>query len=325
MGFSDCSFAEALTCTACPEDQWSPKHSTRCYVRTEKYIFWFEPLAIALLGLMMFAFGLTCLAGVLFWRNLRTPVVQAAGGVMSLLALLCLALMCTSTVLYIGRPCPTICKMQQPSFALCLNLCFSIILVKALQIVLWHDFADSRRNFIHTLIQKWPWVIVASSFLLEIGFSFWYICGNPPTVFKNYKLLPTQVLVRCKIESWPAFTMIHSFNCLLAFISFLCTFMVETSSKKYNVARSIAFAMITYFIVMIAFIPTYATVRQEYQPATQMAGMLLCTLGLLMTFYLPKCYIIWFMPEWNTADHFLDYTKERLQEKQSQDYRSRCF
>ncbi|KAJ6658786.1 hypothetical protein lerEdw1_019708 [Lerista edwardsae] len=310
---------EDLTCTTCPEDQWSPKHSTRCYDRSEKYFFWLEPLAVALLGLLLLAFGLTSLAGVLFWRNLHTPAVQAAGGAMSLLALLGLALLCASTVLYVGRPGPTICKMQQPTFALCLNLCFATILVKALQIVLWHDFADSRKNVIHTLARRRPWAIVATSFLLESSFCFWYIYGHPPTVFKNYKLLPTQVLVCCQIQSWVAFIAIHGFNSLLAFVSFLCTFMVQTSAKKYNVARGVAFAMITYFITLIAFIPTYATVGQEHQPATQMGGILLCTLGLLVTFYLPNCYIIWFKPDWNTADRFLDYTKEGLQEKESQD------
>lgn len=308
-----------MTCTTCPEDQWSPKHSTRCYDRSERYFFWHEPLAVALLALLLLAFSLTGLAGALFWRHLHTPAVQAVGGAMSLLALLCLALLCASTALYVGRPSPTVCKMQQPSFALCLNLCFATILVKALQIVLWHDFADSRRNVVHTLAQRRPWGVVAASFLLESGFCAWYAYGQPPTVSKNYQLLPTQVLVKCKIESWAAFITLHGFNCLLAFVSFLCTFMVQTSGKKYNVARGVAFAMITYFITLIAFIPTYTTVRQEYQPATQMAGMLLCTLGLLVTFYLPNCYIVWFKPDWNTADCFLDYTKEGLQGKESQD------
>ncbi|XP_015276089.1 PREDICTED: taste receptor type 1 member 3 [Gekko japonicus] len=314
-----CSSREDSACTPCPEHQWSPKRSTRCYDRSEKYLFWLEPLSLILLGLLFLALALTCLTGALFLKNLHTPVVQAAGGAMSLLALSSLAMMCVSTSLHIGKPSPTICKLSQPFFALCLNVCFSTILVKAFQIVLVHDFANSRRTFLHTLIQKQPWSIVASCLLAESLFCYWFVYDVPPVVVRNYALLPTQVLIQCKIESWPAFALIHGYNGILAFTSFLCTFMVQMPAKKYNVARGITFTMIAYFIALVFFIPTYTSVKQEYQPAVQMAAILLCTLGLLACLYLPKCYIIWFKPDRNTTEYFQDYTQERLEEKDCQD------
>nr|XP_056721421.1 taste receptor type 1 member 3-like [Euleptes europaea] len=314
-----CSSSDDSACTACPEHQWSPRRSTQCYDRSEKYFFWLEPLALVLLGLLLSALALTCLAGALFLKNIHTPVVQAAGGGMCLLALGCLAVMCLSTSLYVGRPSSTVCKLNDPFFTLCLNVCFSTILAKALQIVLAHDFADSRRTFVHTLIRQRPWSIVASCFLVESALCFWYVYAVPPVVVNNYTLLPTQVLVQCKVQSWPVFALMHGHNGALAFTSFLCTFMVQTPAKKYNVALGITFAMIAYFAAMIFFVPTYTSVRQEYQPAVMMAAILLCTLGQLACFYLPKCYIIWFKPDWNTTDYFQDYTRERVEEKDSQD------
>ncbi|XP_054857845.1 taste receptor type 1 member 3 [Eublepharis macularius] len=314
-----CSSTEDTTCTPCPKSQWSPERSSQCYDRSEKYFFWSEPLAVILLGLLFLALVLTCLAGTLFLKNLHTPVVQAAGGGMCLLALFSLALMCVSTTLYVGKPSATICKLNQPFFALCLNLCFSTISVKAFQIVLVHDFANSRRTFLHWLIQRCPWAIVALCLLVESLFCFWYVYASPPIVVHNYTLLPTEVLIQCKVQSWPVFALVHGHNASLAFISFLCTFMVQMPAKKYNVARGITFTMIAYFVAMVFFIPTYTSVKQEYQPAVLMAAILLCTLGLLACFYLPKCYIIRFKPEWNTMDYFQDYTRERLEEKDSQD------
>ncbi|XP_053256751.1 taste receptor type 1 member 3 [Podarcis raffonei] len=309
-----CSSPEDTTCTACPMEQWSPGRSTRCYDRSEKYLFWSEPLAIILVALLIFAVTLTCLSGSLFLRNLHTPVVQAAGGAMCLVGLLCLALMCLSCGLYIGKPSPTVCLLQQPSFALCLNPCFSTITAKALQIMLVNDFASSRRGFLHNLIQRRPWAIVALCFLGESALCLGYIYVNPSTPGKNYKLLATQVLIQCRIKSWAAFAIMHGNNSLLAFTSFLCTFMVQTSPKKYNIARSITFAMLAYFIALIFFIPTYATVGLEYQPAVQVSAMLMCATGLLAAYYLPKCYILRFKPDWNTVDYFQDYTKEATQE-----------
>lgn len=272
-----------------------------------------------MLGLLLVALALTCLAGALFLKNLHTPAVQASGGAMSLLALCSLAVMCVSTSLYIGKPGPTVCKLTQPFFALSLNVCFSAVLTKAFQIVLVHDFADSRRTFVHTLVQKQPWSVMASCFLAESLFCFWFIYAVPPVVVNNYVLLPTQVLIQCKIQSWPAFALIHGYNSILAFVSFLCTFMVQAPAKKYNVARGITFTTVAYFVALVFFIPTYTSVKQEYQPAVQMAANLLCALGLLACLFLPKCYIIWVKPDWNTTDYFQDYTRERLVEKDSRD------
>ncbi|XP_063001222.1 taste receptor type 1 member 3 [Elgaria multicarinata webbii] len=313
------SSTEDSTCSLCPATQWSPRNSTRCYERGEKYLFWLEPLALALLALSLSALALTCLAGALFLRNRGTPVVQAAGGDLCLLALLGLGLLCISTGLYVGKPSSVLCQLQQSSLALFLNPCFSTIMAKALQIMLANDFADSRRTFLHTLIQRRPWAVVASSFLVEGLLCFGYLYSTPPMLAKNYKLLPTQVLLHCNIQSWAALSVMHGHNGCLAFVSFLCTFMVETPPKKYNIARGITFGAITFFLALVVFIPTYATVKEELRPAVQMGSILLCVVGQLAAYYLPKSYILRFRPEWNTPDYFQDGAKGRLQEKDSQD------
>uniref|UniRef100_H9GKG7 Taste receptor type 1 member 3 n=1 Tax=Anolis carolinensis TaxID=28377 RepID=H9GKG7_ANOCA len=309
------TFHNDSTCTPCPEHQWSPKRSTQCLDRGEKYIFWSEPLAVCLLGLLLVAFVLTCLSGVLFLKNLQTPAVEASGGGLCLVALLGLAATCISGVLFLGKPSPTICRIQQPFFALCLNLCFSTILVKALQIMLVNDFADSRPNVLHTIIQRHPSVLATVSVLAETVLCVVYLYATPTLLIQNYKLLPEEVLLQCQVQSWLTFATIHGLNGIVAFVSFICTFMVQSSPKKYNIARAIAFAMLTYFITLIIFIPTYATVKQVDQPAVQIGAILLCTFGMLTAYYLPKCYIIWFKPEWNTQNYFQDYTQNRIQGK----------
>ncbi|XP_020637673.3 taste receptor type 1 member 3 [Pogona vitticeps] len=313
------SSSDDSTCTPCPEHQWSPARSMQCHNRGEKYLFWSEPMTVALVLVLCFIVALICLLGTLFLKHLQTPAVQATGGGLCLVALLGLALLCTSTVLYIGKPTATVCRVQQPLLALGLNLCFSTITAKALQIMLAHDFADSHPNVLHRLIRTHPWALVAWSFLVEASFGSIYVYHTPASLVKNYKLLPTQVLFQCLTTSWPILFLLHGHNACLAFTSFLCTFMVQQPPKKYNAARGITFAMITYFITLVVAVPSYATVRPINQPAIVICSVLGGTLGLLVTYYLPKGYILWFKPEWNTSDYFQDYTKEKLQEKASQD------
>lgn len=299
-----CLFSEDLFCTECPEHQWSPIRSTKCYDRSERYLFWDEPLVIGLLVLMLFATVLTCLSAVLFLKSLNTPLVQASGGTRSIFALLCLLLTCLSFCLHIGKPSVVSCMVQQPFYALGLSACFSTFLVKSLEIVLLTEFTSCPKSSLLWVTQKRAWLVVAIACLVESMLCFWYIYSVPAIPASNYKLLHAQVLIGCRIQSWFAFIMIHGYTGGLAFICFLCTFMVQTPAKRYNMARGITFSMLSYFVTWIAFVATYSTVQPTQQPAAQICSGLLCALGLLASYYLPKCYILLFKPEWNTVAYF---------------------
>ncbi|CAM5105689.1 unnamed protein product [Natator depressus] len=295
---------EDLFCTECPEHQWSPIRSTKCYDRSERYLFWDEPLVIGLLVLMLFATVLTCLSAVLFLKNLNTPLVQASGGTRSIFALLCLLLTCLSFCLHIGKPSTVSCMVQQPLYALGLSACFSTFLVKSLEIVLLTEFTSCPKSSLLWVTQKRAWLVVAIACLVESMLCFWYIYSVPAIPASNYKLLHSQVLIGCRVQSWFAFIMIHGYTGGLAFICFLCTFMVQTPAKRYNMARGITFSMLSYFVTWIAFVATYSTVQPTQQPAAQICSGLLCALGLLASYFLPKCYILLFKPEWNTVAYF---------------------
>uniref|UniRef100_A0A8C0FW11 Taste receptor type 1 member 3 n=1 Tax=Chelonoidis abingdonii TaxID=106734 RepID=A0A8C0FW11_CHEAB len=295
---------DALFCTNCPEHQWSPIRSTKCYDRSERYLFWDEPLIICLLVLMLLAMVLTCLSAVLFLKNLNTPLVQASGGARSIFALLCLLLMCLSLCLRIGKPSTASCMLQEPLCNLCLCACFSTFLVKSLEIVLLTEFTSCPKGFLLWVTQKRAWLVVAVTCLVESMLCFWYIYSVPAFPVRDYKLLHSQVLIRCKIKSWFAFIMICGYTGSLAFICFLCTFMVQTPAKKYNMARGITFSMLVYFVTWIALVVTYSMVQATKQPTASICSGLLCALGLLTFFYIPKCYILLFKPEWNTVDYF---------------------
>ncbi|XP_030393761.1 taste receptor type 1 member 3 [Gopherus evgoodei] len=295
---------EDLFCANCPEHQWSPIRSAKCYDRSERYLFWDEPLIICLLVLILFAMVLTCLSAVLFLKNLNTPLVQVSGGARSIFALLCLLLMCLSLCLNIGKPSTASCMLQQPLYTLCLCACFSTLLVKSLEIVLLTEFTSCPKGFLLWVTQKRAWLIVAVNCLVESMLCFWCIYSVPAFPVRDYKLLHSQVLIHCEIQSWFAFIMIHGYTGSLAFICFLCTFMVQTPAKKYNMARGIMFSMLVYFIAWIIFIAIYNTVQAMQQHAAEICSGLLCALGVLTSFYIPKCYILLFKPECNTVAYF---------------------
>ncbi|XP_015425165.1 PREDICTED: taste receptor type 1 member 3 [Myotis davidii] len=73
---------------------------------------------------------------------------------------------------------------------------------------------------------------------------------------------------------------------------FKIAFLVHRQPGRHDGARSLAFAMLAYFITWVSFVPLFANMHVAYQPAVQMGTSLLCVLGILAAFHLPKCYLL---------------------------------
>ncbi|XP_050178569.1 taste receptor type 1 member 3 [Myiozetetes cayanensis] len=308
------SSEDSSSCSPCPQHQWAPARSTRCYERSERFLFWDEPLAIALLALMSITVLLTCLAALLFLRNLQTPLVRAAGGERTLFALLCLALLSLSCCLHVGRPSGTLCAVQGVVYALCLNGCFSTFLIKTLEITLVTEFPRRAPSLLRWVTHRRSWLLVASCLLTQGLLCLCHLHLGPAYLVPDYKSLPTEVLLVCHTRSWGAFALLHGYNSCLALVCFLGTFMVQTLGKRYNLARGITLATLIYFVVWIFFVAVFASLRTVLRAVSKVATTLMISLGILGTYYLPKCYIILFKPEMNTVDCFQNSIQEEPEE-----------
>ncbi|CAN8198720.1 unnamed protein product [Coccothraustes coccothraustes] len=308
------SSTDSTGCSPCPRHQWAPARSTRCLDRAERFLSWAEPAALALLGLAGLSAALSCGAALLFLRHLRSPLVQLAGGARSLLALLCLLLHSLSCGLLLGRPGAALCPLQQPCSALCLNGCFSSLLPKALEIALATEFPGRARGMLRWVTRGRAWLLVAASVLAQASLCWCHLRLGPDYLVADYESLPSEVLLVCGTRSWAAFALLHGYNGCLAFVCFLCTFMVQSPGRRYNVARGITFATFIYFVVWIFFVVIFATLRTVLRPVTQICAILATTLGILGSYFVPKCYILVFRPDLNTGDYCQSLSEEQPQE-----------
>ncbi|KAK2521703.1 hypothetical protein Q9233_010947 [Columba guinea] len=311
------STEDSSSCTRCPQHQWAPARSTRCHDRGHRYLFWNEPLTVALLLLMSLTASLSAGAAALFYKNLDTPLVQVSGGKRSLFALFSLLLLSLSCCLYIGKPSDQLCAIQQMVYALCLNGCFSTFFIKSLEIALVTEFPRCAPTFLRWVTQCRAWLLIALCVLTQSLFCFFYLRLGPDYSASDYVSLPTEVLLVCHTRSWVAFALVHGYNGCLALVCLLCTFMVQTVGKTYNIARGITFAVLSYFIIWIFFVAFFATLKTVLRCVTQIGTVLTTSLGILGTYYIPKCYIILFKPDLNTVDYFQNSIKEEP-EKDSQ-------
>ncbi|XP_041888047.1 taste receptor type 1 member 3 [Corvus kubaryi] len=308
------SSTDSTSCSPCPQHQWAPARSTRCHDRSERFLFWDEPLAVALVTLTALSTALSCGTALLFLKHRHTPLVQVSGGGRSLFALLSLLLLSLSCCLYVGKPSDGLCTAQQLSYALCLNGCFSTFVPKALEIALVTEFPRCAPRLLRWVTHSRAWLLVAASLLTEGLLCLCHLQLGPDFLVADYQSLPSEVLLVCGTKSWAAFALLHGYNSCLAFACFLCTFMVQTPSQRYNVARGITFATLIYFIIWIFFIVIFATLRTVLRAVTQICTILATTLGILVSYFIPKCYIMVFRPDLNTGDYFQNLTDEEPKE-----------
>ncbi|XP_012609279.1 G-protein coupled receptor family C group 6 member A isoform X3 [Microcebus murinus] len=285
------------------ETHWAPVRSTTCFEKEVEYLNWNDSLAILLLALSLLGIIFVLAIGIIFTRNLNTPVVKSSGGLMvCYVILLCHFLNFTSTGFFIGEPQDFTCKTRQTLFGVSFTLCISCILMKSLKILLAFSFDPKLQNFLKCLYKPIPIIFTCTGIQVAIC-TLWLIFAAP-AVEENISL-PRVIILECEEGSILAFGTMLGYIAILAFICFICAFKGRKLPENYNEAKFITFGMLIYFIAWITFIPIYATTFGKYLPAVEIIVILISNYGILCCTFFPKCYVIICKQETNTKSAFL--------------------
>ncbi|XP_062888934.1 extracellular calcium-sensing receptor-like [Mobula hypostoma] len=256
-------------CLPCQKDEWSPPRSVKCEKKVITFFQWTETLASLLATLAAVGLFIIMAVIVIFILNLNSPMVQLAGGTTCLVMLIFIAITCCSIYFFLGKPNWFLSRVRQPLFSIGFAGCLSAMLVKSFQCALCATW-QSR---------------------------------SPPFVFANYNISVTEIFMECNEGSLTGFGLLLIYNNLLALACFLCTFMGRSTVKTYNLSRYITFAMLIYLTVWVFFIPAYTTAKGKFVSFLEPFAGLVSVYGIITAYFLPKCYIILFKPEYNTQSY----------------------
>lgn len=285
------------------ETHWAPVKSTTCFEKEVEYLSWNDALAILLLALSLLGIVFALAVGIIFTRNLNTPVVKSSGGLMvCYVILLCHVLNFASIGFFVGEPQDFTCKTRQTLFGVSFTLCTSCILTKSLKILLAFSFDPKLQNLLKCLYKPIPIIFTCTGIQVAIC-TLWLIFAAP-TVEENVSL-PRVIILECEEGSILAFGTMLGYIAILAFICFLFAFKGRKLPEHYNEAKFITFGMLIYFIAWITFIPVYATTSGKYLPAVEIIVILISNYGILCCTFFPKCYVILCKQETNTKSAFL--------------------
>uniref|UniRef100_A0A8I5UGS9 G-protein coupled receptor family C group 6 member A n=1 Tax=Pongo abelii TaxID=9601 RepID=A0A8I5UGS9_PONAB len=280
---------------------WAPVRSTMCFEKEVEYLNWNDSLAILVLILSLLGIIFVLVVGIIFTRNLNTPVVKSAGGLrVCYVILLCHFLNFASTSFFIGEPQDFTCKTRQTLFGVSFTLCISCILTKSLKILLAFSFDPKLQKFLKCLYR--PILIIFTCTGIQVVICTLWLIFAAPTVEVNVSL-PRVIILECGEGSILAFGTMLGYIAILAFICFIFAF--KGRYENYNEAKFITFGLLIYFIAWITFIPIYATTFGKYVPAVEIIVILISNYGILCCTFFPKCYVIICKQEINTKSAFL--------------------
>uniref|UniRef100_A0A4W3HFR2 Taste 1 receptor member 1 n=1 Tax=Callorhinchus milii TaxID=7868 RepID=A0A4W3HFR2_CALMI len=295
------------SCAACPWWQWSPAQSERCLDRAVQYLSWQNPLTVLLLLAANSGLALTVTISVVFAWQLDSPVVKSAGGRMCFAMLASMLCGFSCVYLFIGKPSTTLCRVQHPIFAISFSLCLSCILVRSFQIVSIFKMASSLpRAYKFWLRYSGPGLFVVLSTALQLTMCVAWLVAEPPS--PRTLLTGSIIALDCSTGNVAGLALSFLYIVLLTGACFLLAYIGRDLPENYNEAKFIAFSMTLCFVYYILYMASLVTPTQQvYTSSIRTFLTINSAASVALGYFLPKCYIILFQPQLNTAAHFQSY------------------
>uniref|UniRef100_A0A665UMW9 Extracellular calcium-sensing receptor-like n=1 Tax=Echeneis naucrates TaxID=173247 RepID=A0A665UMW9_ECHNA len=288
-------------CGRCPSEFWSNDDRTACIPRQLDFLSFNETLGITLTTAAMSGATVTTAVFVVFVYYRQTPMVRANNAELSFLLLLSLKLCFLCSLVFIGRPSVWNCRFQQAAFGISFVLCISCLLVKTM--VVLAVFRSARPGA--EALMKWfgPGQQRGSVFVftcVQIIICAVWLSLSPPVPQQDLGFQGSRVTLKCAMASVLGFSLVLGYIGLLACTCLLLAFLARKLPDNFNEAKLIAFSMLIFCAVWVAFVPAYVSSPGKYVVAVEIFAILASSYGLLLCIFAPKCFIILLRPEKNT-------------------------
>ncbi|XP_060038190.1 vomeronasal type-2 receptor 116-like [Erinaceus europaeus] len=298
---------DAQDCIQCSDQEYSNQERTHCLPKLVTYLSIEDSLGMALAFTALCVSVITVVVLWIFVKHQDTPIVKANNRTLSYILLISLLLCFLCSFLFIGRPHPVTCVLQQITFGLVFTVALSTVLAKTIIVLLAFKSMKLGRTM------RWLLASGASNYVIPICTLVQVvICGiwlglSPPFIDVDTHSEPRHLLLLCDKGSVAAFYCVLGYLGSLALVSFSLSYLVRNLPDAFNEAKFLTFSMLVFCSIWVTFLPVYHGSQGKRMVALEIFSILASSAGLLVCIFAPKCYIILIRPDKNS----LKYLKMR--------------
>ncbi|XP_043937532.1 extracellular calcium-sensing receptor-like [Protopterus annectens] len=304
--------SDSNICLVCLPEDWPNERRDKCVRRSTEFLAYSDILGAALTSVITICSVLTAVIFAVFVKFSGSVIVKANNRNISYLLLFALLICFLCSLIFIGYPDKHTCKFRQIVFGVAFVLSVSCVLAKTIMVVVAFNATKPNSNLQRWMVPQLPYAIVSlCTFAQFILCATWIIC-SPPFPEQNFKFQAGIIVFECNEGSVIAFWFMLGFMALLAGVCFIIAFLSRNLPDSFNEAKFIAFSMIVFVSVWLAFIPAYLSTKGKYTVAVEIFAILASSAGLLLCIYFPKCYIILLRPDMNTKEYIMGRGQRKM-------------
>ncbi|XP_065183166.1 metabotropic glutamate receptor 3-like isoform X2 [Sycon ciliatum] len=287
-----------VSCVRCPSSMAANSRQTGCVDLVQEYIGYSNAVGGFTVALTVIGLVATLVVSAVFIKNMTTPLVVASSRELSTCLLIGILFSYLLVFPFFLPPSPAACGIRRVGLGFTLSLSLSALLVKTNRIsrIFNRRSGAGRPKYISPASQL---VFTGCFVLVEVILLCVWLILQPPTPFLKVETANSKLLLVCKFSSSFGLSISLAYNIILLL---LCTYYGVKTRKipeNFNEAKYINFSTYTICAVSFAFIPAFATVREDIKPTMLILPHILNMTCMLAFLFVPKAYIIVFHPEKN--------------------------